>query len=171
MADSTTDAGIEVTGVVKWFDTVKGYGFIKQITEGAERGRDILLHQKNVMESGFLAVYEGSIVTCKVAFGKKGLYATRLLSLDNSKATHRFGAEKAFVVTPDGPEFEAQVKWFDRNKGYGFVTCGPDTEDVFVHLTLLREIGIRELQQGQRVKIRARQSARGRIATEISLLV
>ena len=170
LASSLGDAAHEVVGQIKWFDTAKGYGFIKPAS--GEQG-DILLHQTCVRQSGFKAAYEGARVVCEAVQGPKGLQARRLISLDNSTAqagepapprTPRYTAE------PRGPAFDAIVKWFNRGKGYGFVSRGPDTPDVFVHMETLRRSGIRELRQGQRVRVRAGDGPKGELAAEVTVL-
>ena len=161
--------GFEVTGLVKWFDPTKGYGFIKP-SNGLPG--DVLLHQTCVRQSGFKAAYEGAKVVCEAVQGPKGLQARRLLSLDNSTAAPQPTIAKSSRHTPEpqGIAFEATVKWFNRGKGYGFVSRGPDTPDVFVHMETLRRYGIRELRQGQRVRIRAGDGPKGELAAEIIIL-
>jgi CspA family cold shock protein len=163
-------AGFEVTGLVKWFDPTKGYGFIKP-SSGALEG-DVLLHQTCVRQSGFKAAYEGAKVVCEAIQGPKGLQARRVLSLDNSTALAPPGANPRGrnAPEPQGPAFEAIVKWFNRGKGYGFVSRGPETPDVFVHMETLRRFGIRELRQGQRVRVRAGGGPKGELAAEITIL-
>ena len=85
------EAGFEVTGLVKWFDSTKGYGFIKPST--GLRG-DVLLHQTCVRQSGFTAAYEGAKVVCEAIQGPKGLQARRVLSLDNSTAVAPLPAQR-----------------------------------------------------------------------------
>jgi CspA family cold shock protein len=159
----------EITGLVKWFDLAKGYGFIKPAT--GPQG-DILLHQTCVRQSGFKAAYEGALVVCEAVQGPKGLQARRLLSLDNSTAAPQAAVQRTarFVTEAKGPAFEATVKWFNRGKGYGFVSRGPDTPDVFVHMETLRRSGIKELQQGQRVRVRTGDGPKGELAAEIEIL-
>ena len=158
---------LEVTGLVKWFDLSKGYGFIKP-SSGAES--DILLHQTCVRQSGFKAAYEGARVVCEAVQGPKGLQARRVISLDNSTAAPQLAAAPTrgrYLAEPKGPSFAATVKWFNRGKGYGFVSRGPNTPDIFIHMETLRRYGIRELRQGQMVKVRTGDGPKGELAAEI----
>lgn len=163
-------AAQEVAGMVKWFDITKGYGFIKP--SGGGQG-DILLHQTCVRQSGFKAAYEGATVVCEAVQGPKGLQARRILTLDNSTAAPQTASTDRvprYVAEPKGTAFEATVKWFNRGKGYGFVSRGADFPDIFIHMETLRRSGIRELRQGQRVCIRAGDGPKGELAAEITVV-
>jgi CspA family cold shock protein len=160
----------EVIGQVKWFDLTKGYGFIKPAS-GVQG--DVLLHQSCVRQSGFKAAYEGARVVCEAVKGPRGLQARRLISLDNSTAAIPAACVQRatrYMAEPKGPAFDATVKWFNRGKGYGFVSRGPDTPDIFVHMETLRRYGIRELLQGQRVRVRTGDGPKGELAAEITVL-
>ena len=65
---------------------------------------------------------------------------------------------------------EAECKWFSRPKGFGFVVTKEGREDIFVHMDVLRRCGVRELRQGQRVRVAVEETERGLTAVAIEEL-
>ncbi|MBI1802139.1 MAG: cold-shock protein [Chloroflexi bacterium] len=62
------------------------------------------------------------------------------------------------------------VKWFNRVKGFGFIT--PDSgEDVFVHYTNIRGEGYRNLDEGDKVEFNVVQGPKGLQAVDVSKMV
>ena len=54
-----------------------------------------------------------------------------------------------------------KVKWFNQEKGYGFITDDEDGKDVFVHYTAINAEGFRTLEEGQILEFTINQSDRG----------
>lgn len=157
---------IEVSGVIKWFDVSKGFGFIVP-----DNGMgDVLLHVTCLRRDGFQTAYEGARVVCEVLQRPKGLQAFRVLSMDESTAIHpaQLPPPRLHVtVTPTGGFERAQVKWFNRLRGFGFLTRGEGTPDIFVHMETLRRYGLTELRPGQIVLVRFGPGPKGLMATEV----
>jgi CspA family cold shock protein len=165
IADEATSV-IELSGVIKWFDVSKGYGFI--IPDNGLP--DILLHVTCLRRDGYQVAYEGARVVVEASQGGRGLQAFRILSMDESTALHPAQMPPArthvTVAATSGLE-RAQVKWFNRLRGFGFLTCGEGTPDIFVHMETLRRFGMTELRPGQYVLVRFGPGSKGMMAAEI----
>lgn len=155
-----------VSGRIKWFDVAKGFGFIVP----DEDGDDILLHVTCLRRDGFASAIEGTRLVAQVARGERGLQAVRVLSMDASTAVHPSSLPPArthvHVVATSGLE-PVTVKWFNRTKGYGFLTRGDGSQDIFIHMETLRQFGMTELRPGQTVLVRFGSGSKGLMAAEI----
>ena len=60
-------SGETVSGIVKWFNDDKGFGFIEQ-----EGGPDVFVHHSAIQMEGFKSLREGQKVTMEVTQGQKG---------------------------------------------------------------------------------------------------
>src|SRR5258707_13474730 len=156
---------IELTGAIKWFDVSKGYGFIVP-----DNGLpDILLHVTCLRRDGHQVAYEGARVVGEVLQRTRGLQAFRVVSMDESTAVHpaQMPPPRTHVtVTPTSGLERAQVKWFNRLRGFGFLTRGESTPDIFVHMETLRRYGLAKLRPGPTVLMRFRPCSKGLMARE-----
>ena len=159
---------IELSGSIKWFDVSKGYGFIVP-----DNGMpDILLHVNCLRRDGYQLANEGARVAAEVLKGPRGLHAFRILSMDESSAINPAqmpSPRTHLIAMPTSGLERAQVKWLNRLRGFGFLTRGEGTPDIFVHADTLRRFGIAELRPGQFVLVRYDAGPKGLIASEIRL--
>ena len=160
-----TGTVVEISGVIKWFDVSKGYGFIVP-----DNGMsDVLLHVTCLRRDGFQTAYEGARVVCEALARPKGMQAFRVVSMDESTAVHpaELPARTHVTVTPTSGLERAVVKWFNRLRGFGFLTRGEGTPDIFVHMETLRRFGLTELRPGQTVLVRFGPGPKGMMAAEV----
>jgi cold shock protein len=57
-----------------------------------------------------------------------------------------------------------KVKWFNMQKGYGFITPDDGGQDVFVHISAVQQSGLPELRDGQTVEFQIEQGRNGKTA-------
>jgi cold shock protein len=73
---------------------------------------------------------------------------------------------------PRGPaqSVDGAVKWFEPDKGYGFISPDGGGKDIFVHVTALRRSGVQTLGPGQRVRVDVVDGRKGLEADRVVLL-
>jgi cold shock protein len=173
--------GPEVDAVVKWFNGQKGFGFV----ELGDGSGDAFLHVAVLQQSGRQSVLPGSKMRVATAQGPKGRQVARVITVDESTATEAprrppreggpggGGAGGGFSRGPrdlsSAVEMSGTVKWFNTEKGFGFIAPEGGGKDVFIHISVLGRSGITGLAEGQQVSMRVVETPKGREAVSISL--
>jgi CspA family cold shock protein len=171
----TQPAGPVVEATVKWFNAEKGFGFA-ELSDGSG---DVFLHIAVLQAAGQDPVEPGTKLRVQVGHGQKGRQITSVLEVDRSAATAQaprrergpMGGGGGGRYQPDessAVELSGTVKWFNTEKGFGFVMTGDGGKDVFVHISVLEKAGLRSLTEGQQVSMRVVQTAKGREAVSIT---
>jgi len=150
------------TGVVKWFNSQKGYGFITP----DEGGEDLFVHQSAINAQGFRTLSETEDVMYDVVDEGGKLKAVNVSSPDGGYVKGDSGGRgrgRGAATTPrkwvDGAEPSegkqiGTVKWFNSEKGFGFIAPLSGSEDLFVHQSAIHAPGFRSLMEGEDVEFK-----------------
>ena len=147
---------------VLWFNPDKGFGFVK-LTDGSEA----FLHIRALEAAGHGSVSEGARLKVTVETGLKGKQVSQVMEVTGGSPSRtgspRVGRGGPSAPVPGAPEQEREgtVKWYNADKGFGFISIGEGEKDVFVHATALSRSGLSTLAEGQRVMIGVAQGAKG----------
>ncbi len=145
-------AALGLLGTVKWYEPVKGYGFVTPDGGGAE----VFLHSSAIVTGG--VVTAGQRIAFLVGAGERGPQAEHAVPL---------GAGAGAPAADDGAD--GTVAWYDEGKGFGFVTPDDGGQDVFVQVRALTD-GLTWLAAGDRVLYEVVQGDRGPQARDVQLV-
>ncbi len=160
------DNRFNVTATIKWYNSTKGFGFVQ--VEPSEP--DVFIHASAVSQAGFNDLPNGATIECDIIRTERGFQVSRLHKVDTSTAEQpSFGAGRPSRDLQesygDEQETDGTVKFFDTNRGFGFVVPDDGDREIFVPGRILTRAGIPRLESNQRVRIRWREGDRGPLAT------
>jgi cold shock CspA family protein len=137
-----------VRGVVKWFDPVKGFGFVD-----AGLGADAFLHVATIQRAGFQTLGLGDYVVCDVGPGKDG----------KAQVIHVHSVEPVEPVDRGGDQLvPGEILFYNPQKGFGFVRAEGFEEDVYISAAILQGAGLSEIGTGSPVRLAVSEYIRGR---------
>lgn len=152
-----------IPAVVKWFNPVKGFGFV-QPDDGSP---DAFLHISVVEQSGHRDLPEGTRLVCDIAAGRKGPQVATITRIDEIPAA----APRGNTFAGGGEStVEGTVKFFNSEKGFGFVVPDDGTKDVFVSARTLERAGLQMLETNQRVRLSTRMGQKGPMAESVEIV-
>lgn len=155
-----------VHGIVRWFDVNKGYGFI-----AADGYGDILLHVNVLRNFGQSAVSDGTSMVAEIKENPRGFQVINIVSIeapaksDARSTTHPEAHDVSRFVHLE--VLPARVKWYDTQKGYGFVNVFGNPADVFLHTEVVRVSGLGKVMQGEAVGVRVNETERGLMVVHV----
>ena len=158
-----------IEGALRWFDHVKGYGFIIP----QDGSGDILLHNDVLRNFGSKRLKPGMQISCEIMKSPKGMLATRILDVledaqNISSEIMNDNHPESFRETIKEEDLKvAIVKWYDERKGYGFAVTHDDHGDVMLSRHILRQCGIRNILPGDKLRITIEHTERGLLAEYI----
>ena len=129
-----------------------------------------------VERGGYDSVPPGATLEVRAGPGPKGPQVTEILSVDSSTAQQ----ETPRRARPERPMYPADnqaaveevgtVKWYNAEKGFGFIGSDRGGKDIFVHATVLNRTGVADLAEGQRVAVDVVDGRKGREAASLRLI-
>ena len=169
-------------GKVKWFTATKGYGFVT-----LDNGGDAFCHASALQATGHSDVPPGTTIVCDLADSQRGLQVVTVHSVDTttaeapSRGPRRdgfgggggYGGDRGGYGgggygggyrdnnAPSGPMVEGKVKFFNDQKGFGFVMPDSGSGDIYLHASALRRSGVQAVEPDQRIRYSTRQGNKG----------
>jgi CspA family cold shock protein len=171
--DTSPVEGPTSEATVKWFNPEKGFGF----AELADGSGDAFIHVAAVQAAGLETIQPGAKLKVMVGQGAKGPQITRLLEVDDSgvapaparRPAHGAAGPSRRTVDPStAVDMVGTVKWFNTEKGFGFIACDDGGKDVFLHISVLERSGLANLAEGQRVSMGVVDTPKGREAVTVA---
>ena len=145
----------EGTGVVKFFNAHKGFGFIQQ----DQGGEDVFVHISAVERAGLEGLAEGQQVKFTLVDRGGKVSASDLEAVGDVIAVEKKEAPQRELT---GERATGTVKFFNGMKGFGFITRDDGQPDAFVHISAVERSGMSGLNEGDRLEFDIEVDRRGK---------
>ncbi|WP_305082585.1 cold-shock protein [Novosphingobium sp. FKTRR1] len=143
-------------GVVKFFNSQKGFGFIQR----EDGGEDVFVHISAVERAGLEGLAEGQQLEFNLVDRGGKVSAADLQVVGDVIAVAAKAAAPQRQLT--GEKATGTVKFFNAMKGFGFITRDDGQPDAFVHISAVERSGMRELNEGDKLEFDLEVDRRGK---------
>jgi CspA family cold shock protein len=143
-------------GTVKFFNAAKGFGFIQQ----DEGGEDVFVHISAVERAGLEGLAEGQQLEFTLVDRGGKVSASDLVAVGDVIAVPKREVTPQRELT--GERATGTVKFFNAMKGFGFITRDDGQPDAFVHISAVKNSGLDELAEGDRLEFDIEVDRRGK---------
>ncbi|WP_319937529.1 cold-shock protein [Sphingomonas cannabina] len=153
----------EATGVVKFFNGQKGFGFIVR----DDGGEDVFVHISAVEQAGLTGLAEGQPLGFTLVDRGGRISATDLkiegepLPVEDRGPRPAAGGPQRQLT---GEKASGTVKFFNAMKGFGFIQRDDGQPDAFVHISAVERAGLPTLNEGDRLEFELEVDRRGKHA-------
>ncbi len=169
------------SGIVKFFNPAKGFGFIAP----DDGGNDVFVHVSAVERAGLDGLNEGDQVNFEVEQDRRSgklavvdlqwIGAGAPLPKAGRTGGSARGFDRASPRNGDGRAVAGSgagvVKWFNPQKGFGFIQPNGGGSDFFVHISAVERAGLRGLDEGQAIAYDLEQDRRTGKASATNLRI
>lgn len=145
---------------MKWYNPTKGFGFVQL----GEDQADAFMHASVLEQLGHDNLPGGTTLICDIAEGRRGHQVAAIIRIED------IPEEPERPPAGDTEPAEGQVKFYNVDKGYGFVVPDAGSKDVFVSARVLERSGLSGLAPNQRVRMMVRMGQRGPVAESVESL-
>ncbi len=157
----------EGRGIVKFFNSQKGFGFIQV----EDRPEDVFVHISAVEQAGLTGLAEGQPLEFTLVDRGGKVSATDLVIdgepmpvRERAPRPDRGGFDRAPMRESTGERANGTVKFFNDMKGFGFIQRDDGGEDVFVHISALERSGVGTVTQNDRLSFDIEVDRRGKFS-------
>lgn len=156
----------EGTGVVKFFNGQKGFGFVVR----DDGGEDVFVHISAVEQAGLTGLAEGQPLGFTLVDRGGRISATELkiegepLPVEDRGPPQDRGDRGGPQRQLTGERASGTVKFFNAMKGFGFIQRDDGQPDAFVHISAVERAGMTNLNEGDRLEFELEVDRRGKYA-------